>query len=178
MSLFFWTKVFSDIHTPHRSPPGTAPLDGVCMTNRLFACQFWPGCTFHCSLSPGKLTVSFSSLKSNDSFWMKNNTDQKRLTESKQTDRRHNTQENSAPLSWLVTSDFCFEEWKLQTSLCGAGLWFWTANSRDTLIGGLNQCAYLKCLWLRFLHRSCWESWSCNLTFHLQIIMFLELSLL
>ena len=26
----------------------------------------------------------------------------------------------------------------------------------------LNQHAYLKCLWLRFLHRSCWESWSCN----------------
>ena len=26
----------------------------------------------------------------------------------------------------------------------------------------LNRRAYLKCLWLRFLHRSCWESWSCN----------------
>ena len=25
----------------------------------------------------------------------------------------------------------------------------------------LNRRAYLKCLWLRFLHRSCWESWSC-----------------
>ena len=27
----------------------------------------------------------------------------------------------------------------------------------------LNRRAHLKCLWLRFLHRSCWESWSCNL---------------
>ena len=26
----------------------------------------------------------------------------------------------------------------------------------------LNWRTYLKCLWLRFLHRSCWESWSCN----------------
>ena len=26
-----------------------------------------------------------------------------------------------------------------------------------------NQLAHLKWLWLRFLHRSCWESWSCNL---------------
>ena len=26
----------------------------------------------------------------------------------------------------------------------------------------LNRRAYLKCLWLSFLHRSCWESWSCN----------------
>ena len=101
--------------------------------------------SLHCWLrltsifSPGKLTVSFSSLKSSDSFWMNNNTDQKRLTESKQTHRRHITRENSAPLSWLVSSDFCFEEQKLQTSLCGAGLWFWTANSRDMLIGGFES---------------------------------------
>ena len=26
----------------------------------------------------------------------------------------------------------------------------------------LNRRTYLKCLWLRFLHRSCWESWSYN----------------
>ena len=26
----------------------------------------------------------------------------------------------------------------------------------------LNRRAFLKCLWLSFLHRSCWESWSCN----------------
>ena len=26
----------------------------------------------------------------------------------------------------------------------------------------LNWRTYLKCLWLRFLHRWCWESWSCN----------------
>ena len=26
-----------------------------------------------------------------------------------------------------------------ETSLCGAGLWFWTANGRDTLIGGFES---------------------------------------
>ena len=81
--------------------------------------------------SPGKLTVSFSSFEV-EWFW----TDQKRFAVSKQTHRRRITRENSAAVSWLVTSDFRFEERKLQTSLCGAGLWFWTANGRDTLIGG------------------------------------------
>ena len=88
--------------------------------------------------SPGKLTVSFSSFEV-EWFWIKNNTDQKRFAESKQTHRRRITRENSAALSWLVTSDFRFEERKLQTSLCGAGLWFWTANGRDTLIGGFES---------------------------------------
>ena len=36
-------------------------------------------------------------------------------------------------------SAYRFKERKLQTSLRGAGLWFWTANGRDTLIGGFES---------------------------------------
>ena len=31
-----------------------------------------------------------------------------------------------------------------QTSLCGVGLWFWTANGRDTLIGGFESTNHNK----------------------------------
>ena len=35
-------------------------------------------------------------------------------------------------------------------------------RSRMLCIVDLNRRAYLKCLWFRFFHRSCWESWSWN----------------
>ena len=36
----FWTKVLSDMHTPHRSPPGMAPLDSICVANMLLTSRF------------------------------------------------------------------------------------------------------------------------------------------
>ena len=45
---------------------------------------------------------------------------------------------------------------------CGSGLWFELPMVAIHWLVDLNRRAYLKCLWLRFLYRSCWESWSCS----------------
>ena len=52
------------------------------------------------------------------------------------------------------------DRWQFKTTtLPRTGMFVWSCYT-DWV--DLNRRAYLKCLWLSFLHRSCWESWSCN----------------